>query len=72
MRRDGSVARLAAPGDAAALADAIQRVLDNRDASAAMGRAAHEWVCRTASCRGFADRMETVLRGLVSHKADKE
>ena len=65
MMRDGVVAHLVPPGDADALAETVGRVLGNRAAAEDLGRTAHETVCREASCRVFADRMETVLRGLA-------
>lgn len=58
---DGVTGVLVAPGDPAALADGIARVLADREAMGAAGREA----ARRFDAEGYADRLDAILRGLL-------
>jgi glycosyltransferase involved in cell wall biosynthesis len=62
IARDGDTARIVAREDPHALAAAIDAVLDDRDASAAMAQRAREFVVPRFGLDLMLDRMERVFR----------
>lgn len=54
--KDGVTGLLVAPGDPAALADALGRLLSERDVAAAMGRAGHSLACERFDENRIVDR----------------
>lgn len=68
---DGKTGRLVAPGDAAALADALRELLANRRRRAAMGREARKRVEREFNQRRLIDRHARLFRGLLGPSRDK-
>jgi glycosyltransferase involved in cell wall biosynthesis len=66
---DGSTGLLVPLGDADALADAIDRVLGDRELAAALGRAAAERVTRTSAPERVLERYGVIYRSLVEERA---
>jgi glycosyltransferase involved in cell wall biosynthesis len=64
----GTTGLLVAPGDAAALADAVERLLDDPVGAAAMGRAGARRVEERFSTREFVDGMVRVYADAVSRR----
>jgi glycosyltransferase involved in cell wall biosynthesis len=64
--RDGENGLLVPPGDTGALTDALRQLLTNRDAAAAMGRRAREWVVAEADSERCVDRLEALFEDAVA------
>jgi len=63
---DGRSGLLVPPGDADAMAAAIDRLLSNHDAAASMGRAARRIVEQRFTVERFASRVQELYRDLLS------
>lgn len=64
--RDGITGRLVEPGDVAALAAALVRILADRETVASMGRAAHADARERFDLPGFAARFEQIYREVAA------
>jgi glycosyltransferase involved in cell wall biosynthesis len=71
IARDGDTARVVRREDAAALADAIDAVLDDRDGSLAMARRARCFVLPRFGVETMLDRMEAVFGKALATRADR-
>jgi glycosyltransferase involved in cell wall biosynthesis len=71
IARDGDTARVVRREDAAALADAIDAVIDDRDGSLAMARRARCFVLPRFGVETMLDRMEAVFGKALATRADR-
>ena len=71
IARDGDTAHVVARRDPAALAGAIDAVLDDREGSAAMAQHARAYVLPRFRLETMLDRMEDVFRKALAERADR-
>jgi glycosyltransferase involved in cell wall biosynthesis len=64
----GRTGLLTPPGDAAAFAASVARLLDDADLRAAMGAAARNWVARRHDIEAASDLLDSALRGAAAER----
>ena len=70
--KDGSTGILAAPGDAAALASAIKRVMDEPGLADSLSRRGREWVCSRFDAEKSLDTLQNLYQGVLRRAHIKE